>query len=221
MPYTPPSQQSPASSKPQSPAISRSSSYSSEDGKLAAIGRPSPPRSMSSTSYLHKHRRSPSIKSDGAPPTPTEGPESNVAITDFAPNGSLIESPIPGNHHMMQQGAMLSPPDSSENSDGDDASHGPRGRELANRWNELQEAVRGIGQKRQSSPEKPGVAHTGTVSEPSSQSSSPNALSAEARKISHSRSSTELYIPQEHHSASHLSRHQMTAMRRLCRCGRR
>lgn len=60
---------------------------------------------------------------------------------------------------------------------------------------ELRESVRGINQRRTSSPEKPGVERTGTTSEPVSQTSSPTALTAEARKISHSRSSTDLYMP--------------------------
>lgn len=201
MPYTPPSQQSPASSKPTSPAISRSASYHEDGPRSPSIGRPTPPRS-NSASYLHRERRSPSItKSDGAPPTPLEAPDSHIQAADFAHNGSVRQSPPPVNNLLIPTGAMLSPPDSSENSDGSDgdesANHGhERGRELDSRnWDELHAAVRLIDQRREGSPERSGrPSESKTKSEPVSQISSPTALTKEARKISHSRSSTETAI---------------------------
>lgn len=198
MPYTPPSQHSPASSMTASPAISRSSSYCDEPPRPQVMSRPQPPRSMSSASYLHKHRRSPSItKVDTAPPTPMETPDSTVQATDFAPHGSVRQSPPPVNNLVIPTGAVISPPDSSENSDGDEGSHAPRGRELEKSWDQLKQAVRAIDQRRESSPEKVGVKIKETASEPISIITSPTALSAEARKISHSRSSTEtaLVVP--------------------------
>lgn len=194
MPYTPPTSQS--------PALTRSSSYCDDAAapRSPTLVRPgAPPRSNSSTAYMSKHRRSPSIKSDGAPPTPTEVPESGVHTTDFAPSESLHDSST--GLHMISQRGMPSPPESSDSSDGDE--HAVRGRELANSWDELQKAVQGISQRRESSPEKPGAAVRGkpaapaatSASAPTSETASPTALSAEARKISHSRSSTEVYIP--------------------------
>lgn len=89
---------------------------------------------------------------------------------------------------------VISPPDSSENSDGEESGHGERGRELQKNWYQLQEAVRSLPQQREQSPEKVSVAIPQSVSMPVSQTTSPTALSAEARKISHSRSSTETRI---------------------------
>ncbi|KAK3718124.1 hypothetical protein LTR37_005239 [Vermiconidia calcicola] len=203
MPYTPPGQQSPGSSRTISPALSRSSSYSEDGPRSPSVGRPAPPRSMSSSSYLHKHRRSPSIakSDDGAPPTPTESSDPTVEAADFANNTSVRQSPPPVNNHRIPTGAVLSPPDSSENSDGDEAStNHERGRELQKNWDELQHAVRLLDQKRSGSPTKGGVAFAQeSTSEPVSQVVSPTALSKEARKISHSRSSTEtaIIIPQQ------------------------
>lgn len=194
MPYTPPSQQSPASSKSNSPVISRSSSYHQDDIPRSPISsRPQPPRSHSSASYLHKHRRSPSIsKSDAAPPTPTEAAESTVDTTDFA---SLRQSPPPVNQLRIPTGAVISPPDSSENSDGDETT-AERGRELEKNWDQLQQAVRALPQQREGSPDKlgAGLSQPKTASEPVSQVASPTALTKEARKIAHSRSSTETKI---------------------------
>ncbi|KAF2164702.1 carbohydrate-binding module family 21 protein [Zasmidium cellare ATCC 36951] len=194
MPYTPPSQQSPASSKSNSPVISRSSSYHQDDIPRSPVSsRPQPPRSHSSASYLHKHRRSPSItKSDAAPPTPTDAADSNVDAHDFA---SLRQSPPPVNQLRIPTGAVISPPDSSENSDGDET-NAERGRELEKNWDQLQQAVRALPQQREGSPDKVGteLAQQGTASEPVSQVSSPTALTKEARKIAHSRSSTETKI---------------------------
>ena len=104
------------------------------------------------------------------------------------------------NNLLIPTGAVLSPPDSAENSDGDEASSNERGRELERNWDELQQAIRLIDQRRSGSPEKSEAAvTTDAVSEPVSQSTSPTALSKEARKISHSRSSTEtaLIIPKQ------------------------
>lgn len=96
---------------------------------------------------------------------------------------------------MIPTGAVISPPDSSENSDGDEGPHQERGRELEKSWSELQQAVRLIDQGRSGSPTRTGVAFSSEPqSEPVSQSTSPTALSSEARKISHSRSSTETAI---------------------------
>ncbi|PPJ55496.1 hypothetical protein CBER1_07059 [Cercospora berteroae] len=205
MPYTPPSQQSPASSKSNSPVISRSSSYHQDDANIPrspASTRPQPPRSNSSTSYLHRHRRSPSwgskTSADGAPPTPTDAPDATISATDFALSSSLRQSPPPVNNLRIPTGAVMSPPDSSENSDGDDSGNSDRGRELEQNWDQLQQAVRQINLRRDGSPDKVGhhLQQQHADSAPTSESASPTALmrpalSAEARKISHSRSSTE------------------------------
>lgn len=201
MPYTPPAQQSPATSKPTSPNLSRSASFGEGGPRSPSVGRPMPPRSMSSTSYLHKHRRSPSIaRSDaGAPPTPTEAPGPTTASVDFAHNGSVRQSPPPLNDLLIPTGAVISPPDSTENSDGDER-EGDNGlsRDSEQKWQELQQAVRSMGHRRDRSPERTSEGtDDGVTSESTSQTKAGTALTPEARKISHSRSSTEIYIPRQ------------------------
>lgn len=152
---------------------------------------------MSSSSYLHKHRRTPSItRSDGAPPTPTESSDAAVHAADFAQNGSVRQSPPPVNNLKIPTGAVISPPDSAESSDADDTAKKERGRDLERNWDELKLAVRLIDHRREGSPDKVGTAlrREERSSEPVSQSTSPSALTKEARKISHSRSSTESAI---------------------------
>ncbi|KAF2721666.1 carbohydrate-binding module family 21 protein [Polychaeton citri CBS 116435] len=183
MPYTPPAQ-SPSSSKSTTPSVSRTSSYSEHDVPRSPVtGRPHLPRSQSSSTYLHKQRRSPSFQRSEAPPTPTEVTETGqtTQAKDFASNGSLHQSPSPVNNYLIPTGAMISPPDSSENS-GDEGGHPKRGRDLEKKWDALQEAVRGIDLKRESSPEKAGHHRPET-----------------SAKISHSRSSTEnaIIIPRQ------------------------
>jgi hypothetical protein len=161
---------------------------------------------MSSTSYLHKHRRSPSVtKVDDVPPTPIEA--ESVEAHDFAHLNSLRQSPPPVNNLRIPTGAVLSPPDSAESSDdgSDNSASNERGRELEKNWDDLQHAVRMIEQKRSGSPDKMGVPLTRQPqSEPHSQTTSPTALTQEARKISHSRSSTETAIsrPKQHFESS-------------------
>nr|POF17134.1 protein phosphatase 1 regulatory subunit 3a [Quercus suber] len=155
--------------------------------------RPQPPRSMSSASYLQKHRHSTSMtKADVAPPTPAEAQQSGVQFVDFARNSSVRQSPPPVNNLLIPTGAVISPPDSNDNSDGDESE--PRGRDLSKNWDQLKEAVRAIDQKRDSSPSKVGLAKTDDALEQFPSTMRPAALTPEARKISHSRSSTETVI---------------------------
>ncbi|OQN98016.1 hypothetical protein B0A48_16322 [Cryoendolithus antarcticus] len=130
------------------------------------------------------------MTSSQGPPTPTaEVPDNSIQATDFAQRSSTRQSPPPVNHILIPTGAVISPPDSSEDSDGDD--NKKRGRQMELR--ELQDAVRSIDQKKSGSPEAT-QERTTSASEPALQIVSPTALSAEARKISHSRSSTETAI---------------------------
>jgi hypothetical protein len=118
-----------------------------------------------------------------------------MEVRDFATNGTVRQSPPPLNDWVIPTGAVISPPESSENSDGDEPGT-RRGRDIErNNWEELKEAVRLIDQKRDGSPDRThGEEQTESTSEPVSQITSPTALSAEARKIAHSRSSTETAI---------------------------
>lgn len=230
MPYTPPTQQTPAGSKLNSPAVTRS--HSSTDVASQATsptspdGRPTFPRSISSASYLCRHRRTPSLSKSSksstesnsitSPPKETKtkvngnGDEGNPGPTR---SSSIHQSPPPVNNAIIPPGALVSPPDSMPTSSDDEGSpRRARGRPLK-KLAELQEAIRNIEQRRASSPERiKGEDDDGAVI---SQATSPSSnallgsramrertrstppLSREARKISHSRSSTESSIVTE------------------------
>ncbi|KAF2477502.1 protein phosphatase regulator [Lindgomyces ingoldianus] len=195
MPYTPPTQRSPATSKPNSPIISRNHSYSEQYPLSPAhFQRPALPRSVSSTSYLNKHRRSPSISTASNTTANGQPPTSNVITSSEArpgsgpsTNGSLRQSPPPVNNLLIPSGAITTPPDSSDDDE-------ERGRDLGN-LKELQEALQHIDVKRGHSPNRDGTsdtpANTATSTPPVPLARS---LSAEARKISHSRSSSEITL---------------------------
>ncbi|RDL30107.1 uncharacterized protein BP5553_10385 [Venustampulla echinocandica] len=165
MPYTPPSQRSPAASAPHSPNISRRSSYQNNTHphvghrdhhqSHSVSSRPELPRS---TSYLTRHRRTPSVNttttfepaSEPSPPgTATQQNDSNA----LKALGSLRQSPPPlTNNRQMPAGAVMSPPDSPQQSS-DDEMKSHRDRELKN-LAELQAAIRIIEQTRETSPDQ-------------------------------------------------------------------
>lgn len=196
MPYTPPTQRSPATSKPNSPILSRNHSYSEQYPLSPAnASRPALPRSVSSTSYLNKHRRSPSIASsnttangqaNGSVVPPSEAHRSHGPSS----HGSLRQSPPPVNNLLIPSGAVTTPPDSSDDDE-------ERGRNIGN-LKELQEALQHIDVKRGASPTRDGAADTPNNTTASSVSTTTPArsLSAEARRISHSRSSSEITLSQ-------------------------
>ncbi|KAI9754848.1 MAG: rRNA biogenesis protein rrp5 [Chaenotheca gracillima] len=218
MPYTPPAQLSPSVSKFHSPTRSRSQSAAdpstSHDGLPTSptLTRPDLPRS--SSSYLHKHRRSPSIlknveslSASSRPEMAEEDARGSARISE-----SLRQSPPPRSDAIMPIGAVVSPPESSHASSDDDESPQKRGRELEN-LEELQLAIRNIELHRAASPdrakEEMRQAHVdhgfaspteGTAQEMAA--AAPKALSNEARRISHSRSSTETAIQVTHSNES-------------------
>lgn len=230
MPYTPPTPKSPVGSKSTSPIITRSHSsadvLSEVSSPTSPEGRPSFPRSTSSTSYLSRHRRTPSLSKsskDASQPTTITSPtkptntrangSENKAKSGPTRLSSIHQSPPPVNDEMIPPGALVSPPDSMQTSSDDEASpKTARGRPLEN-LAELQEAIRNIEQHRASSPE--GIKDEGTDDAVNGQVTSPSSnglfgsramrermrstppLSREARKISHSRSSTESAIVTE------------------------
>ncbi|KAA8572168.1 hypothetical protein EYC84_002079 [Monilinia fructicola] len=136
MPYTPPSHRSPVNSNTHSPAHSRRSSYQSNHHTHSP--RPELPRS---TSYLTRHRRTPSVKLttfaptlDPTPPGTADSEKGHDTNTGLTASSSLRQSPPPTRH---------------KNSDEED--NGSRGRKLEN-LEELQAAIRVIEQHRESSP---------------------------------------------------------------------
>ena len=122
------------------------------------------------------------------------------------PHGSLRQSPPPVNNALIPTGATISPPDSPHNSSDDDEPNRGRGRDLEN-LAELQAAIRIIEQRKEGSPTRNNEEERrarealdlvmpefdkplDTPNNTSVESSRPP-LSREARKISHSRSSSE------------------------------
>lgn len=152
MPYTPPSHRSPANSTTQSPAHSRRSSYQ------LSHQTPSPrPELPKSTSYLTRHRRTPSVKStsfgstlDPTPPGTSDSEKGHDTNSSLTASSSLRQSPPPlSDEAKMPIGVVMSPPDSTQNSDEED--NGSRGRKLDN-IEDLHAAFRIIEQHRESSP---------------------------------------------------------------------
>ncbi|OQE47434.1 hypothetical protein PENCOP_c001G02995 [Penicillium coprophilum] len=167
-------------------------------GSVRSSGRAQTSRSYSSTSYTRRHRRSPS----NTKPTVHSAPESPArASPSIDPHASLRQSPPPISNAIIPPGAVISPPESAMNSSDEESSY--RSGEGV-KFDELEAAVRSIKLRRESSPERMGQSDPETATQPSS-AQSPEAkpsrpklphlpLSKEARKITHSRSSTETAI---------------------------
>ena len=224
MPYTPPSQQSPAASNHVTPSLSRSNSYvKSLDHPVPGVGyfigprtgpRSGLPRSASSTAYLNKERRSPTAprqlhqqQLQNQEPSPDLTPvlergNSDHGFKNPQQSGSLRQSPPPVNNNLIPPGAVMSPPDSTLNSSDDEESSRGRSRRLEN-LEELQAAISAIEQRKEGSPDRnvesarPKLSLEVTL--PSPPPPAPTSilsppLSKEQRKISHSRSNTESNI---------------------------
>lgn len=208
MPYTPPSHRSPASSAPPSPEASRRSSFTSQSSNSP---RPVLPRS---SSYLSRHRRTPSAGSvtsvtshaatDGPTPdiTPT-GTSDNLKGMVAARPSPIRQSPPPvADVQTMPPGAIVSPPESSSEDEGA-VELEDRGREIEN-MEELKEAISNIPQHRAASPVRssPGdllllpsqVKDLVGETRQSLLASGLPALNTGSRKISHTRSNTDSHI---------------------------
>jgi hypothetical protein len=120
---------------------------------------------------------SPNSSIDSKPDASQHGPSTN---------GSLRPSPPPVNDLLIPSGAITTPPDSSDDDE--------RGRSVGD-LRELQHALQGIDQKRQSSPSQE-VTEKAKDSKPQPPVTLARSLSAEARKIAHSRSSSEIMLSQ-------------------------
>lgn len=117
---------------------------------------------------------------------------------DFDPHGSLRQSPPPQSNTLIPAGMTISPPDSAQNSSDEDEVRGRSRTHLeAEKVKALQLAIRSIEQKKSGSPnrEEDSKPMNGAVAPPNTGTVSANdsrpPLSREARKISHSRSTTE------------------------------
>ncbi|TVY30104.1 Protein phosphatase regulatory subunit 3C [Lachnellula hyalina] len=225
MPYTPPSQRSPAVSTSHSPTLSRRSSiqghqhshqYShshshpahSDHSLLSLPSRPDLPRS---TSYLNRHRRTPSVKTTAFAPNPIEpSPPGSADNEKDVENGltasaSLRQSPPPvTDDSQIPTNVVISPPDSTLNSSDDEDSK-DRGRELVNEA-ELRAVIRTIEQHRDGSPIRTAeeiskanqhltlIVPSTKLEDGPTTSHVEKALTEAVRKISHNRSHTDSAI---------------------------
>ncbi|KAL8932505.1 MAG: hypothetical protein Q9211_006276, partial [Gyalolechia sp. 1 TL-2023] len=203
MPYTSPSQRSPVASGKTTPSTT---AFSSHSNKLPSNAHPShstpTPLPRSSSSYLSRHRRSPSLTRPTATFSVGPGNKKNEAGEDAVeahgakPNGSLKAC----------DGTNASPPNSSPSDEEDQAGRG-RLQDPPN-LKELQAAIMIIEQRRESSPERvseermkaratlglglPRIDPLAKEHAAKPTLTSPLPLSETARKISHSRSNTDV-----------------------------
>ena len=202
MPYTPPASHSPVTSRPQTPSLSRTHSYNKlqTHGQLPPTTGSRPELPHSSSSYLHKHRRSPSIsKSNSFLEIPTLNGIKLEATREESKEE--VEKSIPP---VATNGEIISSTESTQNSS-EDETNTEKGevRDLAN-LAELQAAIRVIEQHRASSPDRTsaetnkaritnGIRFSQPTKDPETKSEVSHRLplSAGARKISHSRSNTD------------------------------
>ena len=218
MPYTPPSVQSPVASRPNTPSLSRTHSYNKDKCKENEVPSQSSQSNLarsSSHSYLHKHRRSPSTVKT---PSFTIGSSTSDAAPL---EKSLDNDDAEGKSHSFEKKDKrgsppnISPdasPSASPPSSGDDETSEMRGRKRnVTNLAELQAAIKIIEQHRGGSPDEQACeettrarmalglppsrlniskqSQTGNTAHPPLSPRLP--LSAGARKISHSRSTTD------------------------------
>jgi hypothetical protein len=187
MPYTPPSQRSPASSNGSSPNLSRSHSYSHDQGVSSPIysSKPALPRSHSSASALQKHRRTASVSQVNGIYNATLASRTQQPERPSSSDGKTVTIDLQ-EKRLTWPGVVSTPPDSQQGSDDDE-----RARQLGD-LTELHVALSSINQKREPSPT--GDGRQSNSSAKLEVPSTTPALTAEARKISHSRSSSEIML---------------------------
>ena len=222
MPYTPPATQSPNASRPETATSSRSQSCKPDVEQDSSLHQPAPRPGLppSTSSYLHKHRRSPSVTKVTS--TENAAPNGTIGLSTTRQRRHGLDGAVAGNqpHSALSSRpavpapGILSPPESSHTSSDEESNQGSRGRDLVN-LAELQDAIRIIEQHRTGSPEgidektKPApitldlsrVRSDVSVQQPAEQPTGIvlPALSAAARKISHSRSNTDSGALRDYH----------------------
>lgn len=119
---------------------------------------------------------------------------------DFDPHGSLRQSPPPQSNSLIPAGMTISPPDSAQNSSDEDEVRGRSRNSEVEKIRALQLAIRSIEQRKSGSPnrDEDSKPANGAIAPPNTGTVSANdsrpPLSREARKISHSRSTTDSNI---------------------------
>lgn len=160
-------------------------------------------RSYSSTEYVRRHRRSPSLSKTFAIPAFEGSPKFNHALNT---NAAVRPPCLPLSNATLRHGAVLSPPDSNTDSGDEGQCYRPHG---AIKLEYLEAAVRSIEQKRESFSKKFEEPHYNVADSVSSNmkqettasSFSSLPLSREGRKVSHSRSATVSPIVQKQEEA--------------------
>ncbi|KAL9614432.1 MAG: hypothetical protein Q9167_001103 [Letrouitia subvulpina] len=214
MPYTPPASQSPVASKTITPSPSETpphvGSQQENTHRHGSNSKLQLPHSSSSRAYLSKHRRSPSISKTASfvPSVPTSagGVSHNISTGNKDEPGYFAPG-IGGNFLLSDSGKSGSSSTSLNSSDDEVQTRGGRIRDPPN-LAELQAAIAIIEQHREGSPNRdPGqrlkaratlgldglrIDSSNKESSAGPRPSSTQPLSATARKISHSRSSTDV-----------------------------
>ncbi|KAG9241370.1 putative phosphatase regulatory subunit-domain-containing protein [Calycina marina] len=207
MPYTPPSQRSPAASNTTTPTTSRRSSYQSGHGPSGPTinSRPELPRSASYMTRQHRRKNS-AITSDLPPHleiTPPSTADNDEAPTHLKIPAGVRQSPPPAaDQSKTPPGAIISPPDSAQNSSDDEESKldGSRGRNLEN-LEELKAAIYEIEQRKEGSPSRDAKGalepdDLGLIMPNTELNDSPVEIKNEPRSMPmHNRSKTETSIP--------------------------
>lgn len=202
MPYTPPSQRSPANSNPNSPILSRNHSYETDTAPSEQNPRPGLPRSRSAT-YLQKHRRTPSLADqqpayDGPRSVSQQHHHHHHHHTHRHHGHSGEEKSHTANDHshraqlsITTEGSTASPSDSTGSEEEEEPG---RGRQLQDLADTLRESM--IVPKRPHSPNRTedDAQPAAPIATPTVHVSTTPALTPEARKISHSRSSSEIHL---------------------------
>ncbi|KAL1855088.1 hypothetical protein Plec18170_004504 [Paecilomyces lecythidis] len=201
MPYAAPSQSSPAADGlPNSPTDLQPVTQQQSEPVNGFPGRPRLPHSYSSTTYVRRHRRSPSVSKAIILPAVEASSVEASQTHDVDPRASVRQSPPPLSDATIPPGAVISPPESVANSS-DEEEAGER-KKTKPTLAGLEEAIKSIQKQREISPvDSTGADENGGSSgEVSPSTPTPPKiplqapLSMEARKISHSRSSTETSI---------------------------
>ena len=155
MPYTAPLKTSPSTQHIEHSDLNTPPSPGSPTVANRHAGNLNLPPSYSSASYVRRHRRSPSNSKTFIFPAPDNDHDHNRNAETYA---SVRQSPSPVNEGPIPPGALLSPPESAQNSSDEEPT--PRSRDVL-QLEELEAAVRSIEQKRASSPDRqPGMPST-------------------------------------------------------------
>lgn len=199
MPYTAPLKTSPSTQHIEHSDLSTPPSPNSPIVANSHAGNLNLPPSYSSASYARRHRRTPSNSKTFIFPVPDNGHEHSSRNADTY--ASVRQSPSPVNEGPIPPGALLSPPESGQNSSDEEST--TRSRDVL-QLEELEAAVRSIEQKRASSPDRqPNMPSTSSGESGATCAGKPvrSSLAKDNRMVAHSRSFVENSITRKQEEA--------------------